>query len=369
MSSVRGRRTTSGTTLLALLISTACTTPHSNAPANRPTPAGDAVTILAGNGAFGKTKPNAFSTKTPLTKPSAMAVSANDGALLVATDNEGQGEIARIGTDGRVSTISNDLSGAVRAMEVRNGDVWSLWPTPAPSSASYSALYRQALSGGKSVEFFGGYGTKTALTQVDGNGKRLPETSQRKLSRAWYPMGLYVRATGEPIVALEDGRLFDALGGSKVRQFIPEGYERALNTVGGKNFSVMAVTDDPNGGFVILGPTGAIWVSSSGKAEGVRFITEIPPGIYKGWYKEWGAAAFGNGDLLIAAEGHLYLVGRNGSVRRILTGKTVTCKAADRLSDFGIPARTRLVRLSDESVAMSTFDQCNRVYTFKPPHS
>jgi hypothetical protein len=296
-----------------------------------------------------------------------MAVSANDGALLVATDNEGQGEIARIGTDGRVSTISNDLSGAARAMEVRNGDVWSLWPTPARNSASWSALYRQALSGGKSVEFFGGYGTKTALTQVAGNG-RLPGASQRKLARAWYPMGLHVPTTGAPIVALEDGRLFEALGDSKVRQFVPEGYEKALDSVGGTKFSVMAVSDNPSGGFVVLGTTGAIWVSSSNEAEGIRFTTQISPAVFKGWYKEWGAAAFGNGDVLIAAEGHLYLVGRSGAVRQIPTGKTVTCKVADRLSDFGVPARTRLIRLADDSVAMSAFEQCNRVYTFKLPH-
>jgi hypothetical protein len=369
MSSVRARRMISGTTTAILLVSAACTTSGSNPPRSLPKPKGDEVIILAGNGTAGKPRPGAFATQTPLTNPNAMAFSPADGALLVAADTQSQEAIVRIGTDGRVSVLETDLYGPMRAMGVGSANVWTLWPTPARNAASYSALYRQSLSGEESAEFFGGYGTSVALTLVDRNGARLPGTAQRQLSQSWYPMGLFVQAKGSPIVTLADGRLFEALGESKIRAFDPVGYGTALETVGGKLFSAMALVSDNKGGFVVIGPTGAIWVPANGAARGTRFHSQIPPAVYKGWYREWGATVLGNGDLLITSQGRLYQVGNGGMVTIVPTNRKVNCRATKKLSEFGVPARTRLTRLPDGTIAMSAVNQCNRVYAFRLPNS
>jgi hypothetical protein len=182
-------------------------------------------------------------------------------------------------------------------------------------------------------------------------------------------MGLSVQAKGSPIITLADGRLFEALGESKVRAFDPAGYGTALEAAGGKLFSAMALARDNKGGFVVMGPTGAIRVPTSGTARGVRFHSQIPPAVYKGWYKEWGATVLDNDDLLITSRGKLYRVADGGIVTKIPTSERVNCRATKKLSEFGVPARTRLTRLPDGSIAMSAVDQCNRVYAFRLPSS
>ncbi|GLY72904.1 hypothetical protein Airi01_011710 [Actinoallomurus iriomotensis] len=303
-----------------------------------------------------------------------MAYSAADGALLVAANHEGQGQIISIGRNGRVGVLQSELPGPVRAMAVRGYKVWTLWPAQDPSDASWSALFRQSLDGDDPVPLFGGYdedrgGYKKALTQVDRKGAPVSRRAQRELFRSWNPVGLHVPVKGSPIVALADGRLFEALGRSKVRQLVPKGYRKAVDAVDGKAFSALAMADDVHGGFVVLSPAGAVRVPVDGAAEGVRFRPRIPPAVYKGWWKEWGATVLGNGDVLVAAQGRLYRAGRDGGVRGIPTGRAVTCRAASKLSGFGVPARTRLLRLPDGQVMMSAVDQCYRVYGFKLPNS
>ncbi|GLY84401.1 hypothetical protein [Actinoallomurus iriomotensis] len=305
-----------------------------------------------------------------------MAYSAADGALLVAADYEGQGQIISIGRNGRVGVLPSELSGPVRAMAVRGYEVWTLWPTLDPSDASWSALFRQSVDGDDPVPLFGGYdevrggyAEDKTLTQVDRKGAPVSRRAQRELFRSWDLVGLHVPPKGSPIVALADGRLYEALGRSKVRRLVPKGYEKALGAVGGKAFSALAMADDVNGGFVVLGPAGAVRVPENGVAEGVRFQPPIPPAVYRGWWKEWGATVLGNGDVLVAAQGRLYRAGRDGVVRGIPTGRAVTCRAAPKLTGFGVPARTRLLRLPDGQVMMSAVDQCYRVYGFTLPNS
>jgi hypothetical protein len=254
----------------------------------------------------------------------------------------------------------------MRAMAVRGGDVWTFWPNPA-NVGNPSVLARQSLSGGDATELFGrtANGKHLLLTEVDGHGRPLQAAKQQELMKSWDGEGMILPPTGSPIVALANGLLYQALGRDRVRSFSPDGYSSALNIVGGKRFTTMAAIADGAGGFVMAGPLGAVRVPNQGKATAIRFRPKIPSAGYEGW----GATSLGDGGLLITSKGQLYRVQRNGTVVKVPTGKTMTCHPTNKLSDFGLPSRAQLVRLPDDTIAMSSVEKCNQVYGFRLPRS
>jgi hypothetical protein len=366
MTSVRARKAISTTAIAVLLLTPACTTPDSASPKTRPIPKGDEVVVLAGSGAADVPKAGVFSTETPLRRPNAMAFSPNDGALLVASNTDSEEVIVRIGIDGYTSVIESAGYGPMKAMAVRGGDVWTFWPNPA-DVGNPSSLERQPLSGGDATEFFGRVmnGKNLLLTEVDDHGKPLRAAAQKALIESWDGEGMALSKSGTPIIAMPNGKLYQALGHHKVRAYTPSGYSSALNTVGGKDFATMATLTDNSGNLIIAGSMGAIRIPENGKATAIRFHPQIPPMKVYGW----GAAVLDNGDFLFTSQAKMYRVKSDGSVVKITTGKNVTCQPAKKLSEFGLTSRTYLQRLADGTVAISFTDKCNRVYIFRPSGS
>jgi hypothetical protein len=353
---------TSTAVLAVLLVTTACTTPNSTPPKSRPEPKDQEVVVLAGNGVAGTPKAGSFSTETPLRRPNAMAFSPNDGALFVASDTDGEEAIVRIGTDGHTSVIESPDYGPMKAMAIRGGDIWTFWPNPA-DVGNPSALASQPLSGGDATEIFGQTGNTKhlLLTEVDDHGKPLPASRQHALIKSWDGEGMMLPPSGPPVIAMADGRLYQALGNRKVRAYEPNGFSSALKAVGGKSFATMAALTDQDGNFVIAGSLGAIRISAKGQAAAIRFHPQIPSAGEDGW----GATSLKNGDLLFTSKTQMYRVKKDGSVAKITTGKAVTCQPTKKLSNFGLSSHTQLAALSDDTVAISFTDKCDRVYSFR----
>jgi hypothetical protein len=256
------------------------------------------------------TDPNQQQNKTPtahqtLTKPGQTAIIAGDyrinkdpvdgafavrtsaysnGGLTVAADGSlyvpvsygyRSGRIARITTDGHLhllpfSTIANQVATSGEAL-------WLM-----TSAASGTDLVHVALSTNKETPYFGWhsrYGDHP--TVLDASGDELPQAEQRRLDAYWGNSALGLRADTKPIIASNNGELFEALGDGKLKQWEPKGYSGALTKVrGGEKFDTTAVASDQKGGLLVLGRKGLIRIPTSSKAHGITFPNSdagVPP--------------------------------------------------------------------------------------------
>jgi hypothetical protein len=331
-----------------------------------PTPtAPGQVVVLAGNGEQKNPVNGAYATRSPVYASGAIAA-APDGSIFTFADNGQDRALVRIGRDGKVSVFSGRASGVDRqVLAATSTHVWWL------GTGDSSVLFRYSLDGTKEESFFGpsGSGPKN-LTFVGASGRAVPEAQGRALVKRWRPSAMAVRDDGVPIVATEDGSLYEALGQGKVRPWNPPGYTEAIRKARTRQgasgpapseLSPSVIIPGRNGELVIVG-IGIIHVPRRGGVQTTSF--RVPDDVL--W--TWGGGVTLDDDSLLLVDtgvGRLLRIGSDGSMFRVPAITSQNCTFPGTLGPVNLnrpvagPAR--------RSDGTFTLANCGRVFGFQPP--
>ncbi|MGI8335024.1 hypothetical protein ACRYCC_34150 [Actinomadura scrupuli] len=314
------------------------------------------VVVLAGNGEQKKPVDGAFATRSPVYASGAIAA-APDGSIFTFADNGRNRTLVRIGSDGRVHVLPvlTPLAGRVVLAATRTG-VWSM------DTGEHASLTRTALDGsGQTLVFGPAEGGPTSLTFVDAAGRLLPEAQRRTLLKRWKPSAMAVRDDGIPVVATEDGSLYEALGQGKLRPWTPAGYADAVRKARTRQgtsgpspieLSPSAIMPGRTGEVIVVG-TGIIHVPRRGEVKATGF--RVPHDVLWRWS---GGVALNDGSLLLLETniGRLLRVAADGSLYRLPAFATQIC--TDYKPVVG-PSRR-----PDGTIALGS---CGRLLGFRPP--
>jgi hypothetical protein len=337
-----------------------------------PTPtAPGQVVVLAGNGEQKNPVNGAYATRSPIYASGAIAA-APDGSIFTFADNGQHRVLVQIATNGRVRVLPIKAMRTDRqVLAATSTNLW--WMSTAPGN---SWLTRFSLDGMNEAVYFGSpQNNPQDLIFVDGRNRDLPAAEQRRLVKQWKPSAMAVRNDGTPVVATEDGNLYEARGDGKIRLWKPAGYAAAVAEVQGRGGSGKRGLDlapsvmllDGKGGLVVAGQ-GIVHIPERGEATAtqLRISSEIRWTWGGGVLLDDGsvvvtnAAPNGSTDprrvLRIASDGSMYELPMSGqracSVNSPLGRMSV-------IGELGGPSRR-----SDGSLAITA---CGRVIGFRLP--
>jgi hypothetical protein len=323
------------------------------------------VVVLAGNGEQKEPVDGAFATRSPVYASGAIAA-APDGSIFTFAYNGRNRTLVRIGGDGRVRVLPvlTTLTGRVVLAATRIG-VWSM------DTGEHASLTRSALDGsGQTVVFGPAGGGPKSLTFVDAAGHALPEAQRRAQVRRWKPSAMAVRDDGIPVVAAEDGSLYEALGQGKVRPWNPEGYVEAVRKARTRQgssgpspiqLSPSAIMPGRDGEVIVVG-VGIIHVPRRGDAKATGF--RVPHDVLWTWN---GGATLNDGGLLLLETniGRLLRVASDGSMYRLPAITTQNCTVSRTLPPASLDKSVvGPSRRPDGTIALGN---CGRLLGFRPP--
>jgi len=300
-----------------------------------PTPtASGQVVVLAGNGRSGLPVDGAYAVRTPVT-PVGRVLALPDGSLLFPVQYGGwsaESRLARLTPDGRIHLRTDILGGNEYTSYAMSGnDLWILQP----SVDAPGRLTKASLNGnGKTTMLSWSDEGANRFTFEDSRGHQVPAAERHRLAAGWNATALGVRHDGTPIIAAENGDLYQLLGKDRLRRWIPPGYEKASDSAHAiaRLFPEVIISDGEKG-LHVIGQQGIVHVPGRGSATGVRF-----PGAEQGdQLSVVGAVASTDGELLIAGSARgLLRADARGRVRfEMQYGDGKSCTVPASLSAVG----------------------------------
>ncbi|MFB4305365.1 hypothetical protein [Actinomadura sp. GTD37] len=348
--------------LLATL--TACThdTPSFN-PTPHPTRPGQAVVIAGSPGLNKDPRDGEFALRSSAYGGGGLAVS-RDGTVYYRVYHGEDGRIVQLGKDGRIQLNAVDI--APDQLLVQGGDLWLL------AAKSGMAITKVSLADWKQTPIVD-WTTRAAgkgIKVTGASGDPIGDGEKSGLYSDWAGARLFSRADGTPIVVSSAGRMFEALGPERLREWSPPGYAKALSGLtNGKGLRPEDAVTDENGQSTLLGKAGLVYIPRTGRARYVRFpasTAALPP---------WSAlVTTGQGDVLLLGgttatrrTPRPTIVRADGRMERLSWGGFKWCPgAAGGLAAIASALPAGAVRQQNGTILLND-RRCGQVYAFNLP--
>jgi hypothetical protein len=242
---------------------------------------------------------------------------------------------------------------------VSGNDLWVLQPTGGVHDEG--TLIKTSVNGGRTTAVLRWREKgRNRFAIENSRGGQLPAAERHRLATGWNATALGTRPDGAPIVATDNGDLYQVLGKDKLRRWTPTGYEKARDKAHSSlvSFGPGVLMLDHDKGLYVIGQNGIVHIPERGSATGVLF----PGGKEGDAYSSVGAISAQSGILIADSDSGLLSVDSHGRAQFLVKRRSYeTCAVRGPLSSIENDSLGGMTLRSNGVVAVTGLN-CGRVY-------